>query len=58
MVADEWVERSNRRRERGNTGKESEGSPNYFVDLPASVAVSDIARLAIAALVHVWGIPN
>jgi hypothetical protein len=38
--------------------KDPNGSPNYFVDLSVSVAASDIARLAIAALVHVWGIPN
>lgn len=38
--------------------KDPNGSPNYFVDLPVSVAAKDIARLAISALVHVWGIPN
>jgi hypothetical protein len=38
--------------------KDPNGSPNYFVDLPVSIAVDEIAEFAIEALMHGLEIPN
>jgi hypothetical protein len=38
--------------------KDQSGSPNYFVDFPASVTAGDIARLAVEALVYGLEIPS
>jgi hypothetical protein len=35
-----------------DSDKDQSGSPNYFVDFPASVPTGDIARLAVEALVY------
>jgi hypothetical protein len=48
----------NGRGDEATPAKDPSGSPNYFVDLPASVAAGDIARLAVEALVHGLEIPS
>lgn len=37
--------------------KDPDGSPNYFIDVPTSVSVSDIVGMVIDTLIHGLGLP-